>query len=236
MASDTANSALRPARPAPWRDPRVRGIFLQIVFVAVLAAIVAFLVQNTVVNLRQRGIAGGFGFLGGEASFGIGESLIEYSPADTYLRAFLVGLTNTLYVSAIGIVLATIVGTVMGLARLSSNWLVAKLAQIYVETFRNIPLALQLLFWWGLLRGAAPGPRQAWQPLPDVFVSNRGIVFPVPLEHPAHLWMLGALVIGCVAAWAIARWARQRQALTGEQFPSGWLGLGLILGLPVAIF
>src|SRR5713226_4307276 len=158
MASDTANSALRPGRPAPWRDPRVRGIFLQLVFVAVLAAIVAFLVHNTVVNLGQRGIASGFGFLGSEASFGIGESLIEYSPADTYLRAFLVGLVNTLYVSAIGIVLATIVGTVMGLARLSSNWLVAKLAQIYVETFRNIPLALQLLFWWGLLRGAAPAP------------------------------------------------------------------------------
>src|SRR5206468_12289814 len=132
--------------------------------------------------------------------FGIGESLIEYSPADTYLRAFLVGLTNTLYVSAIGIVLATIVGTVMGLARLSSNWLVAKLAQIYVETFRNIPLALQLLFWWGLLRGAAPGPRQAWQPLPDVFVSNRGIVFPVPLHDPAHPWSFLALAIGVAAA------------------------------------
>ncbi len=236
MASDTANSALRPGRPAPWRDPRVRGIFLQLVFVAVLAAIVAFLVHNTVVNLGQRGIASGFGFLGSEASFGIGESLIEYSPADTYLRAFLVGLVNTLYVSAIGIVLATIVGTVMGLARLSSNWLVAKLAQIYVETFRNIPLALQLLFWWGLLRGAAPAPRQAWQPLPDVFVSNRGIVIPVPQEHPAHLWMLLAMVVAIAASWAISRWARERQARTGEQFPSGWLGLGLIVGLPLAVF
>jgi general L-amino acid transport system permease protein len=236
MASDTANSALRPGRPAPWRDPRVRGIFLQIVFVAILAAVVAFLVNNTVVNLRQRGIAGGFGFLGDEAKFGIGEALIAYSPADTYLRAFLVGLTNTLYVSAIGIVLATILGTVMGLARLSRNWLVAKLAQIYVETFRNIPLALQLLFWWGLLRQAAPAPRQAWQPLPDVFVSNRGIVLPVPFEHPAHFWMLGAFILGCLATWAISRWARQRQALTGQQFPSGWLGLGLIVGLPLAVF
>src|SRR5216683_2661954 len=236
MASDTANSALRPGRPAPWRDPRVRGIFFQIVFVAVLAAVVAFLVHNTVVNLGQRGIASGFGFLGAEASFGIGESLIDYSPADTYLRAFLVGLTNTLYVSAIGIVLATIVGTVMGLARLSSNWLVAKLAQIYVETFRNIPLALQLLFWWGLLRGAAPAPRQAWQPLPDVFVSNRGISFPVPHEHPAHFWMLLALVVGAVASWAVSRWARERQARTGQQFPSGWVGLGLIVGLPLAVF
>jgi general L-amino acid transport system permease protein len=236
MATDTANGTLHPSRPAPWRDPRVRAIFLQIVFVAVLAAFATFLVHNTVVNLAQRGIASGFGFLEDEAKFGIGESLIAYSPADTYLRAFLVGLTNTLYVSAIGIVLATIVGTVVGLARLSSNWLVAKLAQIYVETFRNIPLALQLLFWWGLLRQAAPAPRQAWQPLPDVFISNRGVSFPVPREDPAHFWMLMALVAGVAASWAISRWARERQMRTGQQFPSLWFGLGLILGPPLAVF
>src|SRR5438552_11678422 len=206
-----------PSRPAPWRDPKIRAIAVQVVFVAVLAAFVAFLVHNTIVNLRRQNIATGFGFLDREAAFGIGESLIAYSPADTYARAFLVGLANTLYVSAIGIVLATILGTVMGLARLSRNWLVAKLAAIYVETFRNIPLALQLLFWLGLLREIAPAPRQAWQPLPGVFVSNRGIVLPVPLEDPAHLWMLGAFVIGCIAAWAISRWARQRQARTGQQ-------------------
>lgn len=236
MASDTANGALRPTRPPPWHDPAVRGIVLQIVFVALILAVGGFLVHNTVVNLRDRGIAGGFGFLADEAKFGIGESLIAYSPADTYLRAFLVGLTNTLYVSAIGIVLATIVGTAMGLARLSTNWLIAKLAQIYVETFRNIPLALQLLFWWGLLRQAAPAPKQAWQPLPGVFVSNRGIDFPVPLADPAYPWMLGALVVGCIATWAMSRWARDRQIRTGQQFPTGWAGLALILGMPLAVF
>src|SRR5437667_3311850 len=180
LASESAAFPVRQGQPAPWRDPWLRGIILQILFVALIAALVAFFVNNTIVNLRRQSIASGFGFLGREAAFGIGESLVAYSPADTYARAFLVGLTNTLYVSAIGIVLATILGTLMGLARLSSNWLVAKLAQIYVETFRNIPLPLQLLFWWGLLRGSAPPPRQAWEPLPDVFVSNRGIVFPVP--------------------------------------------------------
>src|SRR5712675_3119501 len=174
MATDIIR---RPARPSPWRNPAIRGIVLQVLFVAAVLALGAFLVHNTIVNLRRQNIATGFGFLDREAAFGIGESLIPYSPADTYARAFLVGLVNTLYVSAIGIVLATIVGTVMGLARLSSNWLVAKLAQIYVETFRNIPLALQLLFWWGLLRGAAPSPREAWQTLPGLFVSNRGILF-----------------------------------------------------------
>jgi general L-amino acid transport system permease protein len=214
----------------------VRGIVLQVLFVAVIAAFFALLAHNTLVNLRRQNIASGFGFLDREAAFGIGESLIAYSPADTYGRAFLVGLTNTLYVAALGIVLATIVGTLIGLARLSGNWLVARLAQIYVEAFRNIPLALQLLFWWALLRGVAPGPREAWQVLPDVFVSNRGIVFPVPREHPAFPWMGLAFVVGAAAAYFVHRWARARQAQTGRQFPAGWVGLGLILGLPLLVF
>ena len=235
MVTESAVAA-RPKRPPPWHDPAVRGIVFQVLFVAAVVALGAFLVHNTLANLARQNIATGFGFLGREAAFGIGESLIAYSPADSYARAFLVGLTNTLYVSALGIVLATLLGTVIGLARLSSNWLVAKLAQIYVETFRNIPLALQLFFWWGLLRWSAPAPRQAWQPLADVFVSNRGIVFPVPREDPAHCWMLGALALGIAAAWAIARWARLRQMRTGQSFPSGWTGLALILGPPLGVF
>src|SRR5438094_1782261 len=139
MATDIIR---RPARPSPWRDPAIRGIVFQVLFVAAVLALGTFLVHNTVVNLRRQNIASGFGFLDREAAFGIGESLIPYSPTDTYARAFLVGLLNTLYVAGLGIVLATLLGTVMGLARLSSNWLVAKLAAIYVETLRNIPLAL----------------------------------------------------------------------------------------------
>src|SRR6516225_9633554 len=233
MATDT----IRPAsRPSPWRNPAIRGVVFQVLFVAAVVGLGWFLVHNTIVNLRRQNIASGFGFLDREAAFGIGESLIAYTPADTYGRAFVVGLTNTLYVAVLGIVLATIVGTLMGLARLSGNWLVRKLAQIYVETFRNIPLALQLLFWWALLRGAAPGPRQAWQVLPDVFVSNRGIVFPVPREHPALQWMALAFVAGVAGAYFVHRWARTRQAQTGRQFPAGWVGLGLILGLPSLVF
>src|SRR5712691_4060138 len=223
MADGTLPLRVPSRRPAPWRDEWVRGIVLQVVFVTVIAAILAFLAHNTIVNLRRQNIATGFGFLDHEAAFGIGESLIAYTPADSYGRAFLVGLTNTLYVSAFGIVLATILGTVMGLARLSGNWLVAKLAQIYVEAFRNIPLALQLLFWWALLREEAPAARQAWKVLPGVFISNRGIVVPVPEGHPAFAWMALALVFGAVGTWLVFRWARARQAQTGEQFPSGWV-------------
>src|SRR5437764_626292 len=235
MVGETVG-ALSPSRPAPWRDPRVRGIVIQVVFVAAIVGLIAFLAHNTLVNLRRQNIATGFGFLDREAAFGIGESLIEYSPADSYARAFLVGLTNTLYVSAIGIVLATILGTVMGLARLSRNWLVAKLAGVYVETFRNIPLALQLLFWWGLLREIAPAPRQAWQPLPGVFVSNRGILLPVPREDPAYWWMAAAFAIALAIGYAVFRWARRRQAETGQQFPAGWVGFALALGLPLIVF
>ncbi|HEX5319969.1 MAG TPA: amino acid ABC transporter permease [Stellaceae bacterium] len=236
MTSETASAGVKPARPVPWRDPAVRGIAYQVVFVAAVVGFIAFLVHNTMENIGRQNIATGFGFLHREAAFGIGETLIEYSPADTYFRAFLVGLTNTLYVAALGIVLATLLGTVMGLARLSSNWLVRKLAQVYVETFRNIPLALQLFFWWGLLNKMAPGPRDAIQILPDVFVSNRGIVYPVAVANPAYRWVGAAFLAGIVLAIGVSRWARRRQATTGRQLPAGWIGLGLILGLPAIVF
>jgi general L-amino acid transport system permease protein len=236
VASEAASAIQRPTRPPFWRNPAVRGIVYQVVFVAVVAAIGVFLVHNTLTNLHRQNIATGFGFLGREASFAIGETLIPYTPADTYARAFVVGLLNTLLVSFLGIVFATILGALIGIARLSTNWLIAKLSLVYVETFRNIPLALQLLFWWALLREGAPGPRQAWELLPGVFVSNRGIVFPMPFAHPAHHWMGLALIIGIIAAVWLGRWARRRQALTGSQFPTAWVGLGLIVGLPLIVF
>src|SRR6516165_2874967 len=233
MATDIMR---RPTRPSPWRNPAIRGIVFQALFVATVLALGAFLVHNTLVNLRRQNIASGFGFLDREAAFGIGESLIAYSPADTYARAFLVGLLNTLYVSALGIVLATVLGTVMGIARLSSNWLIRKLAQVYVETFRNIPLLLQLFFWWALLREGAPAPRQAWELLPGVLVSNRGFVYPVPIADPVHHWMLLAFTLGIASAIGVSRWSKRRQALTGAQFPTGWVGTGLALGLPLLVF
>jgi general L-amino acid transport system permease protein len=236
MASPPIDAVPRPSRPVFWRDPAVRGIAYQILFVAIVVAVGGFLVHNTLVNLDRQNIATGFGFLHREASFAIGESLVAYAPSDTYARAFLVGLINTLYVAILGIVLATFLGTLIGIARLSRNWLVAKLSLVYVETFRNIPLALQLLFWWSLLRAGAPAPRQAWQPLPGFFVSNRGVEFPVPQSSPAHLWIFLAFVVGIAGAVGLSRWARRRQIATGAQFPSGWVGAGLIIGLPLLVF
>ena len=234
--TDRMAVAARPRRPPLWNDPRIREVIYQILFIGIVVALAGFLIHNTLANLRRQNIASGFGFLDREAAFGIGESLIAYSPADTYARAFLVGLINTLYVSAVGIVLATVLGTVMGIARLSSNWLIRKLAQVYVETFRNIPLLLQLFFWWGILRQSAPPPRQAWELLPGVLISNRGLVFPVPTAETAHDWMLLALGLGIASAIGVSRWSRRRQAVTGAQFPSGWVGAGLIGGLPLLVF
>src|SRR5215472_12691962 len=236
MATEAATGIVPTRRPPAWHNPRIRGVVWQILFLGIVVALFAFLIHNTLANLRRQNIASGFGFLDREAAFGIGESLIAYSPADTYARAFLVGLVNTLYVSAIGIVLATVLGSVMGIARLSSNWLIRKLAQIYVETFRNIPLLLQLFFWWGILRQSAPPPRQAWELLPGVLISNRGLVFPVPTAAQAHNWMLLALGLGIASAIGVSRWSRRRQAVTGAQFPSGWVGAGLIGGLPLLVF
>jgi general L-amino acid transport system permease protein len=236
MATEPASGILRPTRPPLWHNPTARGIIYQVLFVAVVVAAGIFLVHNTLVNLHRQNIATGFGFLDREAGFGIGEALISYSPADTYGRAFLVGLLNTLYVAALGIVLATVLGTLIGIARLSSNWLVSKLSQAYVETFRNIPLLLQLFFWWAMLRESAPAPRQAWQPVTGVFISNRGVNFPVPEAHPAYLWMLLALAVALLGAIAVKRWARRRQALTGAPFPTVWAGAALIVGLPLLVF
>ncbi len=160
-----------------WSSTRFRGVLYQVMVVAAVVALGGWLVHNTLVNLEIRGIATGFGFLAREAGFGISESWISYSPADSYARALVVGLLNTMVVSAIGIVLATVLGTVVGVARLSGNWLVGKLATLYVEALRNVPLLLQLFVWYGVLT-ALPGARQALHPLPGIFLSNRGLVIP----------------------------------------------------------
>jgi general L-amino acid transport system permease protein len=133
-------------------------------------------------------------------------------------------------------VLATLLGTLIGLARLSHNWLIAKLASGYIETIRNVPLLVQLFFWYTIISENLPGPREALNPLPSVFLSNRGIVFPVLTAHPVHAWMGTALFAGIALAWLLARWARARQARTGQPFPAIYCGAGLILGLPLLVF
>ncbi|WP_372396794.1 amino acid ABC transporter permease [Azospirillum sp. HJ39] len=214
-------------------DPTFRAIVYQILVVGAVVLVGWFLISNTLDNLARRSIATGYDFLEREAAFGIGESLIDYSPKDSYGRAFLVGVLNTLKVSVIGVLLATIIGTVIGVARLSSNWLIARLASTYVEIVRNIPPLLQLFFWYALVSESLPPVRQALNPVPGVFLSQRGLRVPVPAPDPVWTTMGIALLVALLLTWGISRWAKARQARTGQPFPMGWTGLGLILGLPL---
>ena len=236
MAVDTIGS-LPQTRVAPWNNPVVRGWVFQIVVVGLVAGLAWYLVSNTMENLQEQKIASGFDYLDREAGFEIGDTMIDYSPASTYARAIWVGILNTLRVAVIGIILTTFLGTLIGIGRLSPNWLLAKLCEWYVEIFRNVPLLLWLFLIYKLISDAFPGPRQAIRMLGDsVFLSNRGLYFPVPVADPIHKWMGIGLLIGIAAAWALHRWAKARQAATGQQFPSILVGFGLVVAVPFIVW
>jgi len=164
---------------------RTRSALFQGTLLAALALALGYLYYNTAHNLEARKIATGFAFLWREAGFEIGEStFFAFSAADSYFRALATGLGNTFRVASLGVVFATILGTLLGLARLSPNWLLAKLAAAYVEVIRNVPLLVQLFFWYTVIAGNFPAPAQAFNPLPNVFLSNRGIFFPLPGDVP----------------------------------------------------
>lgn len=234
--SDRRGAALGKASLAWWNDRRVRSVIYQFAVLCGVVLLAAYLVANTLANLESRNIATGFGFLWREAGFGVSESPIPYSPADSYARVLLVGLLNTLKVSIAGIVLATVIGTLAGIARLSRNWLVARFATVYVEGLRNIPLLLQLFFWYALINEILPGPRSALHPLPGVFLSARGLKFPEPVWQTTHSWMFLALLIAMGAAWSLGHWARRRRERTGRLFPTFQVGAALLLGLPTLVW
>ena len=231
-----ADNLIRPERPKPWNDPRIRAAAFQVLAVAVVAWIGYSLFQNTINNMASRGISTGFGFLNESAGFGIIMSLVEYNETMTYGRTFVVGIANTLLVSGLGIIFATLVGFIVGIARLSSNWLVAKVSLAYIEIFRNIPLLLQIFFWYFAVLGALPGPRQAVNIADAAFMSNRGIVIPKPVFEPGAWMMAAALGVALIGTFFTARWARRRQAATGQIFPVLPIALVAIPGLPVLAY
>lgn len=236
MAVEAIGSSQR-VKVAPWNDPVIRGWVFQIVVVGLVGLLAWYLVSNTMENLQRQKIASGFDFLGREAGFEIGDTMIEYSPASTYARAIWVGILNTLRVAVLGIILSTILGTLIGVGRLSPNWLLGKICEWYVEAFRNVPLLLWLFLFYKLISEAFPGPRQAigafWN---TVFLSNRGLYFPVPIADPIHTWMGVGLLVGIAAAYALHRWAKKRQEATGQPFPSILTGIGVIVGAPLVVW
>jgi len=221
-----------PSKPPPWNDPRVRAIFFQVVVLGAVIAAGAYLVHNTLINLEKQGIASGFEFLQRTAGFSISMSLIEYDEADSYGRAFLVGLINTILVSAIGVFIATVIGFIVGVARLSTNWLISRIALAYIEVLRNIPLLLQLFFWYfGVLR-AVPAPRQSYELFDTYFLNNRGLYSPKPLPEEGFWSIPVGIVLAIVAVVLIARWAKKRQMATGQQFPVLWTSIAILVLVP----
>ena len=215
-----------------WSDPRFRAYVYQALILGLVAYAIWFLVSNTLDNLASRNINTGFAFLKQEAGFAIGESYIDYSLTDTYTRALGVGIINTLVVSLLGIILSTILGVIIGVARLSTNWLISKLAAIYVEVMRNIPLLIHLFFWYALFTEIFPGPRQALNPITGVFLSNRGIMVP-SLQGASLLWLALGLVLAIVLSIILAVYARKRQRLTGQTVPVLWSSIAMLIFLPL---
>ncbi len=216
-----------------WLDPEKRSIMAQMGVLAMFGLLVWYLVSNTLGNLEKQSIATGFGFLSKESAFEIGESLISYSAADTYAKALLVGVLNTLKVAFIGIVISIILGAFIGTARLSGNWLVSKLAGIYIEVMQDIPVLLQLFFWYTIFYGTLPSPRQALNPIKGLFLCNRGVVFAVPDANPAHKYIFLAFILGCVLVYLVGRWAKNRQERTGKSFPVFRLSVVFLIGPPL---
>ncbi|EHR1164297.1 amino acid ABC transporter permease [Vibrio parahaemolyticus] len=217
-------------------NPAFRSAIFQIIAIAALVFFFYTIINNALNNLDARGIATGFGFLNQEAGFGIGLTLIEYNETYSYGRTFIVGLLNTALVSVLGIILATAIGFTMGVARLSTNWLVSRLAAVYIETFRNIPLLLQIFFWYFAVLQALPSARQSLSLGEAIFLNVRGLYFPAPVFNEGSGVVIGAFVIGLIATISISIWARNKQRLTGQQTPMGRIGLGLLVGLPLLVY
>jgi len=230
----TSASKPRKRRPLLLQRPALSGLLWQILVVGIAVAIVAWLWSNAVHNLSVRRISTGFAFLGREAGMPIADSWLPYSPRDTYLRAFLVGIVNTLRVAVIGILLATVLGTLVGIARLSANWLLSRLAAVYVEALRDVPLLLQLLFWYVMMQGL-PAARMAYRPIEGVYLSNRGLMLPsVPLGE-SQLLVLASAALGAILFSVLRRHLIARQMRDGRPRRAWPYALMLILVLPAAL-
>ena len=208
----------------------VQGVFYQLITLGLVALGIYYIVTNTARNMLERGLASGFHFLGVESQFDIGMTLIEYSPTSTYFDSFIVGLLNTLLVAGIGILFATIIGFTVGIMRLSSNWLIAKIAEAYVEILRNIPLLLQIFFWYFAVLRALPKPKQSLELYDSFFLNNRGLFIPDTVFGEGSSIIFYLLWLTIIISIGIFIWAKRRQNRTGDRFPAFYVSTALILG------
>ncbi len=218
------------------RNEKVRGILYQVLVVTGFLVVAYFIAINTAHNIQIRGIKSGFGFLHSTAGFDITESPIPFTPQSTHWDVFKVGLLNTLIVAFAGIILSTILGLIIGVSRLSSNWIISHLAAGYVETFRNIPVLLQILFWYNVVLATLPATRKSLNFFDSIFINNRGIFVPNPIFE-SGAWLIGAaLIAALLAGWWLHRYAIKLHEATGKNFPAFWIGLGLVIGLPLLAY
>jgi len=233
MAIQDATRAQAPSKASLIYDARARSIFFQVLLILLLVFGIWWIVDNTIENLRRSNISTGFGFLNGRAGFDISDSVIQYSSDSTYGRALLVGFWNTIIVAVTGIITATILGFLIGVARLSRNWLLRKLAMVYVEVFRNIPPLLVIFFWYLGVLSILPAPRDSIVLPFGSYLNSRGFYFPRFIWEQGSWLILAGLIIGIALTFFMARRARARQMATGQQFPVFWTALGLIVGFPL---
>lgn len=224
------------AAVAFYNNPETRAIIYQILALVAIFAFTYFVLHNMFINIEKRGINTGFDFLGAEAGFGIIQTLIDYDESDTHGKVFIVGLLNTILVSVLAIFFSSVIGLLVGIGRLSKNWMISKLCLVYIETFRNIPILLQILFWYNVVLASLPGPRQSLSFFDIFFFNNRGLYIPKPILESGFITVAIAFVLAIAAVVYLAKWAKKRHDETGEEFPIFLVSLALLIGAPLLVF
>ncbi|KJG10107.1 amino acid ABC transporter permease [Photobacterium kishitanii] len=236
LPTNTDSSQTRTSNKSLFYNPTFRAVIFQIIAVVALVFFFYSIINNALTNLETRGIATGFDFLNQEAGFGIGLTLIDYDETFSYGRTFLVGLLNTALIAVLGVILATILGFIIGVARLSPNWLVSRFAAFYIEIFRNIPLLLQIFFWYFAVLQVLPSPRQSLQFGDSIFLNVRGLSIPSPIFEQGSGFILIALIIAFIIAMSYQYYAKKKQQNTGQQSPVLLVSLTIIVLLPLMAF
>ncbi|WP_373235847.1 amino acid ABC transporter permease [Cohaesibacter celericrescens] len=224
------------AKGSIFNDPKVRGLVYQVLLIGGLAYLIWSIIQNASYNLEKQNIASGFCFMDGTAGFLPNQALIELSAVSSYGRMLVAGLLNTLLIAVIGIFFATIVGFIVGIARLSNNWVIAKMATVYIEIVRNIPLLLQMFFWYFAVLRALPHPKQSYDFGAGFFLNNRGFFMPKPIFEDGSSFIGYALIAAVIGIFLLSKWAKKRQIATGQRFPVFMTSLGLLIGLPLVAY